>query len=83
MHHVATFNVSSQWQDPEILIFVTRVYDEKLGHILERLVAKYRPDPYARLRDIAEKQVPANLKPIVDSLCTMKIGSEWLAPFSR
>ena len=45
--------------------FVIRVYDEKLGHILEPLVAKYRPNLFARLRDIDEKQVPANLKPIV------------------
>ena len=41
-------------------------YDEKIGHILDPLVAKYRPDLFARLRDIGEKQVPANLKPIVD-----------------
>ena len=26
---------------------------------------KFRPDLFARLRDIAEKQVPAKLKPIV------------------
>ena len=45
--------------------FVIRVYGEKLSHILEPLVAKYRPDLFARLRDIAERQVPANLKPIV------------------
>ena len=42
--------------------FVIRVYDEKLGHVLEPLVAKYRPDLFACLRDIAKKQVPANLK---------------------
>ena len=38
---------------------------KKLGHILEPLVAKHRPDLFARLRDIAEKQVPANLKLIL------------------
>ena len=27
---------------------------------------KFRPDLYARFRNIAEKQVPAKLKPIVD-----------------
>ena len=47
--------------------FVIRVYDETLGHILEPLVAKYRTDIFACLRDIAEKRVPANLKPIVGS----------------
>ena len=31
-------NVTSQWQDPEILIFVKRVYYEKLGHMLKPLV---------------------------------------------
>ena len=41
-----------------------RVYDEKLGHI-QPLVAKYRPNLFARLRDIAEKQVHANLRPIL------------------
>ena len=30
--------------------------------MLKLLVAKFRPDP-GRLRDIAEKQVPAKLKP--------------------
>ena len=33
--------------------------------MLEPLVGKYRPDLFARLRDIAEKRVPANLKMIV------------------
>ena len=46
-------------------LLVIRVYYEKLGHILKPLVPKFRPDLVARLRDIAEKQVPANLKPIV------------------
>ena len=32
---------------------------------MKLLVPKFRPDPFARLRDIAEKQVPAELKPIV------------------
>ena len=30
-------------------------------------MAKYRPETYARLRDSAEKEVPANLKQIVDT----------------
>ena len=58
-------NITSQWQDPEILIFVIRVYYEKLGHMLKPLVPKFRSDLSVRLRDITEKQVPAKLKPIV------------------
>ena len=42
-----------------------RVYYEKLGHMLKPLVPKFRPDLRVRLKDIAEKQVPARLKPIV------------------
>ena len=58
-------NITSQWQDPEILIFVIRVYYEKLGHMLKPLVPKFLFDPSFRSRHIAEKQVPAKLKPIV------------------
>ena len=47
-------------------IFVIRVHYEKLGHILKPLVSNFCPDLFTRLRDIAEKQVPAKLKPIVD-----------------
>ena len=50
---------------PDILIFVIRVYYEKLGHILKPLVPKFRPGLLSRLRDIAEKQIPVKLKPIV------------------
>ena len=46
-------------------IGVIRVYYKKLGHILKPLVSKCCPDIFTRLRDIAEKQVPAELKPIV------------------
>ena len=48
-------NITSQWQDPEILIFVIRVYYEKLVHILKPLLAKFRFDVSFRFRDIAEK----------------------------
>ena len=67
MRHVAIFNVRSQWEDPEslLLFFVLRVYYEKLGHILKPIVPTFRPNLFARLGNIAEKQVPANLKPIV------------------
>ena len=37
-------NITSQWQDPEILIFTISVYYEKLGHMLEPLVPKFRSD---------------------------------------
>ena len=38
---------------------------KKLGHMLKPLVPKFRFDLIFRLRDIAEKQVPVKLKPIV------------------
>ena len=44
-----------------------RVYYEKLGHMLNPLVPKFRSDPSVRLRDIAEKQVAANRSTIVKS----------------
>ena len=60
-------NITTQWQEPEILIFLyIRAYYEKLG--LKRLVPKFRPDLSTRLKDIAEKQVPMKLKPIVVTL---------------
>ena len=58
--------ITSQWQDPEILIFVTKVYYENLGHILKTLAPKSRSDLSVRLRDIAQKQVPKKLKPPED-----------------
>ena len=39
---------------------------KKIDHMLKSLVPKFRPDLSARLKDIAEKQVPAKPKPIVD-----------------
>ena len=36
--------------------------------MLKTLVHKFGPDLFARLKDIAEKQVPAKLKPIVVSI---------------
>ena len=41
---------------------------EKLRHMLKPVVPWFRPDPSAHLKDIAEKQVPAKLKPIVGQL---------------
>ena len=46
------------------MIFVVRVYYEKLGHMLKPLVPKFRLDLSVRLKDIAENMVPAKLKPI-------------------
>ena len=65
LRHVAIFNIRNQQQDHEILNFCVRVYYEKLGHMLKALVLKFRPDLSARLKDVAEKQVPAKLKTIV------------------
>ena len=53
--HVAILNIRSKWQDPEILIFVKRVYHGELGHMLKSLVSKFRPDLSASLKDIVEK----------------------------
>ena len=49
----------------ECFFMVIRVYYRKLGHMLKLLVPKFRPYLSARLKYIAEKQVPAKLKPIV------------------
>ena len=61
-------NNTSQWQDPEIFVFVIKVHYEKLGHMLKPLMPKFRSDLSVRLRDTAEKQVHAKLKPIVGVL---------------
>ena len=58
-------NITSQWQDTEILIFCyIRVYYKKLGHMLKPLAPKFHSDLSVCLRDIAEKEVSAKLKPI-------------------
>ena len=50
--------------------------------MLKPLVPKFRPNLSARLKDIAQKQVPAKLKPIVSKLRTQgKNGNDLL--FSR
>ena len=45
--------------------------------MLKPLVSKFRPDLLARLIDIAEKQVPANLKPIAVHIYLLV----WVYPF--
>ena len=59
-------STTSQWQDPKILIFCYKnIYYQKLGHMMKPNVSKLSPDLSARLKYIAEEQVPAELKPIV------------------
>ena len=64
---MSRFSIRSQWQDPKILLlfFVIRIYNEKLRHRLKLLVPKFCSDLSARLKHIADKQVPVKLKPIV------------------
>ena len=45
--------------------FLLQQYNEKLGHVLKHLVPKFRLDLSVRSKNIAEKQVPVKLKPIV------------------
>ena len=62
------FNITSQWQDSEILdFFVKGQYYEKLGHMLKPLEPKFCSDLSIRSRDITEKKVPEKLMPIVGS----------------
>ena len=63
MSHIFTLGTSGKNQN----FFVIKVCYEKLGRILKLLVPKYRPDLSARLKDMAEKQVTARVKPIVIS----------------
>ena len=66
-------NITSQCQDLEILCFsVIRSYYEKLGRMLKPPVSKFRSDLSVRLKDIAEKQVPVKLKPIVGEKTNME-----------
>ena len=59
-------NITSNDKNLKFCFFVMGVYYEKLGHMLKPLVPKFRSDLSVRLRDIAEKQVPEKLKPIVN-----------------
>ena len=56
---------------------------KKIGHMLEPFAYKFRPDQSACSKDIAEKQVPAKLKPIVDKVPVIVIREQkniWLPP---
>ena len=77
-------NIMSQWQNPEILISCYKSILRKIrSHAA--LLAKFRSDISARFRDIAEKQVPAKLKPIevpaenprTDSISLQPTFSTW------
>ena len=61
-------NITSQRLDPEILIFCYKSILQKIGRMLKPLMLKFHSDPFARFTDIAEKQVPAKLNPIVANL---------------
>ena len=60
-------NVTGQWQDPEIFIFCYTSTLQKIKSHAETPVPKFRSDLSVRVKDIAEKQVPSKLKPIVCS----------------
>ena len=60
-----------------------RAYYQKLGCMLRPLVPKIRPDLYARLKNIAEKQVPAKLKRIVGGGGTIRRQLDGRATESR
>ena len=68
----SVLNITSQWQEPEMLIFCYKSILQKIGHMLKHLAPKIRSDLSVRLTDIAEKQVPAKLKPIVNENIWLK-----------
>ena len=45
--------------------FVIRIYHEILRHMLKPTVPKFRPNQFAHLKEIDEKQVSVKLKPRV------------------
>ena len=45
-----------------------------LSSMLKHLVPKFRPDLSVRLKDIAEKQVPAKMKPMEEDDLTLANG---------
>ena len=58
-------NITCQCQDPEIMIFCYMSILRKIRSHAEAPCVQFSFWLYIRLRDIVEKQVPANLKPIV------------------
>ena len=64
--HVAFSNMRSQRRYTEIFSFFVLIVNEKiLGRMLKPAVSNFHPDLSAHLTDIAEKRVPAKLKPMV------------------
>ena len=53
--------------------FIIRMYYEQLGPMLKPFVLKFRPDLSAPSKEIAEKQVPAKLKPIVGGIAVYRV----------
>ena len=75
-------NITSQWQDR--VFFCYKSILRKIRSVAEPRVPKFRSDLSDRLKDIAGKQVPAKLKPIVVSCwsnLTLTI-SQWTIPSS-
>ena len=67
-------NITSQWQDPVTFIFLSEyITKKKIGCMLKHVVSKFRHDLSIRLKDIAEKQVPAKLKPIISILSLIEL----------
>ena len=64
-------NITSQWQDPEILILFYKSISRKIRSHDETTCAQVSFDLSVHIRDISEKQVPANLKPMVNLLPTL------------
>ena len=60
--------------------FAMRVYYKKIDHMLKPPEPKFRSDLSSRFRDIAEKQVPAKLKPTV-IYSRFSSSSFFLTPF--
>ena len=49
-------NITSQWQDPEIvMICYMSILQKKIVRMLKTLVPKFRPDLSVRVKDIVEK----------------------------
>ena len=58
MHHVAFFNIRSQWKGTKTWIFCYKSILRNIRSHAETLVPKFRPDLSARLKDIAKKTGP-------------------------
>ena len=73
-------NIACHRQYPEIWIFCYESILQKIDHMLKPPEPKFRSDLSSRFRDIAEKQVPAKLKPTV-IYSRFSSSSFFLTPF--